>query len=114
MNMKRLGKYNNRTVIVDNIKFSSKREADRYCELKILERHGHIKNLQLQPKFVILPKYEINGRKVRAIHYIADFKYEDKNTGEVVIEDVKGVKTEVYKLKKKLFEYNTGLEIQEI
>lgn len=90
------------------------KEAERYKELKTLEKLGHIRDLELQPKFEILPKYEINGKKVRAINYIADFKYEVRSTGETVVEDVKGVKTDIYKLKKKLFEYQYNIEIKEI
>lgn len=107
-------KYKNKKAKADNITFHSIKERDRYLELKLLEKTGHIKNLRLQPKFEILPAYEINGRKVRPINYIADFMYECKSTGEVVVEDVKGILTDVYKLKKKLFEYQVGLEITEI
>lgn len=107
-------KYKNKKTVIDNIKFDSKKEANRYKELKLLEKAGHIKNLRLQPKFELLPKYEINGRKVRAMYYIADFEYEEVTTGEKVIEDVKGVKTAVYRLKKKLFEHQYQTEIREI
>ncbi|WP_215905087.1 DUF1064 domain-containing protein [Treponema phagedenis] len=82
----------------DGIVFASKAEMLRYKELRLLEKSGVIKNLELQPKFLIIPATEKGGR---ATHYVADFRYTTKGGGEIV-EDVKGVKTEVYKLKKKL------------
>ena len=54
-------KYNNTRPVVDGIKFDSKREAERYKELKLLERAGKISDLILQPRFELLPKYTING-----------------------------------------------------
>jgi len=105
-------KYNNTKTIVDGIKFDSKREASRYSELKLLERAGEITDLILQPKFELIPKYEINGRKVRKIEYIADFQYVEN--GKTIIEDAKGFKTKEYLIKKKLFEFKYGIEIAEI
>ena len=105
-------KYNNTKITVDGIKFDSKREASRYAELKLLERSGKITDLILQPKFELIPKYEINGRKVRKMEYIADFQYTEN--GKTVIEDAKGFKTKEYLIKKKLFEFKYGIEIAEI
>lgn len=105
-------KYNNTKTVVDGIKFDSKRESDRYIELKLLERAGRISDLILQPKFELIPKYEINGRKVRKIEYIADFQY--KENGKTVVEDAKGFKTKDYIIKKKLFEFKYGIEITEV
>lgn len=108
-------KYGAKKTIVDGIKFDSKREANRYIELKLLERAGEIKNLELQPKFVLQPKYRKNGKGIREIAYIADFRYFDNRLDKLVVEDVKGVKTEVYRLKKKIVEYiHKDLEIKEV
>tara|TARA_X000001388_G_scaffold67229_1_gene54460 strand:+ start:1564 stop:1905 length:342 start_codon:yes stop_codon:yes gene_type:complete len=90
---------------VDGIMFHSKKEAKRYSELKLLEKAGEISQLELQPKFII----QIEGIKI--CNYIADFRYIDKKAqgtngqmGTTVVEDVKGVLTPVYRLKKKLVE----------
>lgn len=100
---------------VDGITFDSKAEAKRYQELKLLERAGVITDLELQPKFVILPKHkDIEGKTVREMSYFADFSYFDIEKGKYVIEDVKGVKTAVYKLKKKLVEYKHDVKITEV
>lgn len=105
-------KYGNTKTTVDGIKFDSKREASRYSQLKLLERAGKITDLILQPRFELIPKYEINGRKVRKMEYIADFQYVEN--GKTVIEDSKGFKTKEYLIKKKLFEFKYGIEIAEI
>lgn len=96
-------KYGNKKVEYDGIKFDSKREMQRYCELKLLERAGEIKNLQLQPKFVLQESFKKNGKTHRAINYIADFMYEEND--KIKVEDSKGFKTDVYAIKKKMFEY---------
>lgn len=96
-------KYGAKKTVVDGITFDSKREAQRYTELKWLERAGEIKDLELQKKFVLQPKYKKNGKTVREISYIADFVYTED--GKQIVEDCKGMRTAVYKLKKKIFEY---------
>lgn len=88
-------KYRAQRVTIDGISFASKKEAARYCQLCLLQKLKLISNLTLQPKFPFI----INGTKVCS--YIADFKYIDNN-GVEVVEDVKGYRTPVYKLKKKL------------
>lgn len=71
-----MSKYKNIRVMVNGIKFDSKAEAKRYVELKIMEDTGHIKELKLQPKFELQPKYKNNkGETIRAITYKADFSY---------------------------------------
>lgn len=71
-----MSKYKNIRVMVDGIKFDSKAEAKRYVELKIREDTGHIKELKLQPKFELQPKYKNSkGQCIRAITYKADFSY---------------------------------------
>lgn len=91
---------------VDGMVFDSKAEAKRYSELKLLQTRGFIRGLELQPQF----RYAIDGKHVFTYH--ADFAYFE---GEGrVIEDVKGVRTEVYKLKKKIIEAVYHLRITEV
>lgn len=96
----RTNKYNNKKPFVDGIRFDSKKEAKFYKDLKLQMAAGEIKEFELQPKFVLLEK-EKDRVTGRGIKYIADFKitYAD---GSVEVIDVKGHKTQVYKLKKKL------------
>ena len=120
-------KYRNEKTEVDGIVFDSRKEANRYRELKMLEKAGEISDLRLQVKYELIPaQYEmgtrIQGSKVqtvercveRAVNYVADFVYKDNMTEETVVEDVKGMKTEVYKLKKKLLRWRYGIEIKEV
>ena len=103
-----MNKYHNCKVMVDGIKFDSKAEARRYVELKIIEDTGHIKELKLQPKFELQPKYKNSkGQCIRAITYKADFSYIETHSevGKLIVEDVKGVETKEFKLKKKMLEY---------
>lgn len=99
---KKRSKYNARKTMVDGIKFDSKKEARRYEELKLQENVGVISHLQLQPKFRLLDGFKHRGETIRPINYFADFSYIDAEGNEVV-EDVKGKKTDVYNIKKKLF-----------
>lgn len=101
--LRHYGKYNNRKTVVDGITFDSCREANRYIELKTLQKAGFISNLKLQQKFLIVPK---EGNNSRARFYIADFTYTEN--GVEVIEDVKSEitrKNPVYTLKKALMLY---------
>ena len=108
-------KYKNKKTIVDDIQFDSKLEAKRYNELKLLEKSGKIKELQLQPSFELIPSFKKNGKTFRKAIYKADFSYIDTETGETIIEDTKGYVTGLYKLKKKIFEYKfQNLTIREI
>lgn len=110
-----MNKYNARKTEVDGIKFDSKAEAKRYQELKRLEYCRDISDLQLQPEFELLPKLVKNGKTYRKTTYKADFSYFDKRANKYIIEDVKGVVTPVYALKKKLFEHRYAeLEITEV
>ena len=99
-----------KTVTSDGIKHDSRKEANRWCELKLLERAGKITNLQRQVKFELIPKQDLE----RACSYVADFVYYDVDANKMVVEDTKGVKTEVYKIKKKLMLYIHGIKIREI
>jgi hypothetical protein len=98
-------KYHNINKTVDGIKFDSIKEASRYQELKLLEKAGKIKYLKLQPIFILQKAFERHEIKYRPITYKADFKYFDIEKDKWIVEDVKGMKTEVYKIKKKLFVY---------
>lgn len=110
-----MSKYNSRKTTVDGITFDSKKEARRYLVLKQMEQDGEIKNLRLQVQFELVPSFEIiidgKKRKRRPITYVADFVYYKGN--EKVIEDVKGLRPPVYKIKKKLFEYKFKTTIKE-
>lgn len=97
-----MSKYRNKKIVVDNIKFDSNLEATRYKELKLLERVGTITDLELQPRFLLQDSFKKNGRTFRKIEYVADFKYIEN--GKTIVEDVKGLQTDVFKLKHKLFE----------
>lgn len=99
-----MNKYHNTKTTLDGIKFDSKRESKRYSELLLLERGKVIKDLELQPEFILqLPFTDAMGNKHRAITYRADFQYKEK--GKIIVEDCKGMRTDVYKIKKKLFLY---------
>ena len=108
-------KYYSKKTVIDGITFDSKLEANRYSELKILEKAGIISALQLQPEFELIPAFTKNGKKYRSTKYIADFMYYDNQEKKVKVEDAKGFETDVYKLKRKMFEYTyPDLEIIEI
>lgn len=108
-------KYHNTKTYVNGIAFDSKLEANRYEQLKLLEKVGVIKDLVLQPEFELIPKFTKNNKTYRKTSYIADFMYFDTLTNKTIVEDAKGFKTDVYTLKKKMFEYKyKDLEIKEI
>lgn len=106
-------KYNNRKVKIDGITFDSRKEAERWCELKLLERSGKISDLKRQERFVLIPTQRIKDRVVeRPLHYVADFTYTEN--GEKVVEDVKGFRTKEYVIKRKILLYLYGIRIKEI
>lgn len=111
-NYTKQNKYHNKKVEYDGIKFDSVKEKNRYIGLKQLERLGVIQNLQRQVKYELQPSFKLNEKTIRSITYIADFVY--IQDGVEVIEDVKGMRTKEYLLKKKLFEYKYQKEIKEI
>lgn len=98
-----MSKYRNKKVQIDMYVFDSIAESKRYRELAMLEKAGYIENLELQPRFLLQESFRKNGKTYRKIEYIADFQYKEKDN--IIIEDVKGKETEVFKLKRKLFEY---------
>ena len=123
-------KFNATKVTIDGHTFDSKKEANRYLELKLLERAGTITDLQLQVKFELIPaQYTPDEVKVlksgkekiikgkcleRECSYIADFVYTDLRTGKTVVEDSKGMRTPEYVIKRKLLRYRYGIAIQEV
>lgn len=110
MNIRR-GKYNNVKIEDDGFKFDSRKEHKRYCELKLLAKAGIITDLKLQVPFGLIPAQLGGIRKELPMVYKADFVYYEN--GQRVIEDTKGVKTDVYIIKRKLMKLN-GNEIREI
>ena len=100
-------KYHNRKTEIDGIKFDSKREANRYIELKLMEQAKAIQDLKLQVKFPLVKKSS-HGQEVV---YVADFVYYED--GKMVVEDSKGYRTDVYKLKKRLMAELYGIDIKE-
>ncbi len=109
----KFSKYHNKRTVVDGITFDSRHEAQRYQELKLLERAGEVFNLRLQVPYELMPTTKVNGETFRSIKYVADFVYEDK-TGQTVVEDAKGMRTDVYKMKRKLMAYTHGIIIKEV
>ena len=122
-------KYGNRKTVVDGITFDSKKEANRFRELQLLERAGKITALQRQVKYVLIPTQrefsnEIYKKGAHQGHfkpgkvlekecsYIADFAY--IQDGAYVVEDTKGVRTEAYKIKWKLMLERYGIQIKEV
>jgi hypothetical protein len=110
-------KYGNKKVVAYGISFDSKREAKRYSELRLLERAGKIKNLELQKEFVLIPnQYDgVTGKLLeRSCRYRADFCYYDCEKLTDVCEDTKGVSTADYIIKRKLMLFVHGIEVKEI
>ena len=93
MRFNKTNKYHNKITYVNGIRFASKKEAERYKILKIIHLKNQIQGLTLQPRFDFPMGFS----------YIADFSY--MANGQMIVEDVKGIETGVFKLKKKCFEY---------
>ena len=111
--IERFSKYGNKKTIIDGITFDSKKESERYLILKDMLKHKEIEDLQLQPKFLLQDSFKYNGKTEKKIYYIADFSY--KRESKLVVEDVKGKKTDVYKIKRKLFLYKyTDIDFREV
>ena len=108
-----MSKYHAQPLVLDNIRFASTKEAHRYQELKLLERAGQIFNLRLQPRYELRVPLE-NGSTFQVGAYVADFAYWDLPKRQVVVEDVKGFKTPLYRWKKKHVEAQYGVQILEV
>jgi transcriptional antiterminator len=119
-------KYGNKKAKHDGMVFDSRRERNRYIILSALQRAGEISDLRMQVTYELLPAiYEMEEKQLktkvkmvqrcaqRAVHYIADFVYKDKEGNEVV-EDTKGMRTKEYLLKKKMMRALLGIQIKEI
>lgn len=118
-------KYGNKKVYYDGIIFDSKKEQQRYTELKHLERIGMINDLRRQVPYELIPTQreastltktgkEKKGKVIeQAVKYIADFVYKDKD-GHEIVEDTKGKRTAEYIIKRKLMLYVHGIKIQEV
>lgn len=109
-----MSKYHNKKVNYNGITFDSIKEKNRYIELKLLEKAGLIKDLKLQYEFELQPAFTLKNKKIRKISYIADFYYFDNKLNDYVVEDTKGMRTEIYRIKKKMFEYRYKKEIIEL
>jgi hypothetical protein len=112
--IKKASKYNNEKITIDNEVFDSKLEGRRYQDLKLAQEFGQIRKLKLHPRFYF------TIRKVRIFSYYADFSYERlteslsrQEVWQSVIEDCKGKRTDIYKLKKKLIEAQHKIRIIE-
>lgn len=113
-------KYGAQRVTVDGITFHSKREAARYYELKLMEKAGLIRGLELQPRFTLNTWHGDHSLAPEVGDYVADFMYEQNRylpatdwTWERVVEDVKGFKTPLYLWKKKHVEAQYDIKIHE-
>lgn len=122
-----MSKYHSKKITHDGITYDSKKEAKRHAELFLLERGGVITELDRQVKFILLPahyetyeRYGKSGKRLtdghrcveRAVFYVADFTY--KKDGELIVEDVKGIRTKEYILKRKMMLYFHGIKIREV
>lgn len=92
--------------------FDSVREYQRFCELNLMQRAGVISDLECQVKFELIPSQKVGGKVWRPTTYVADFVYMEN--GKKVVEDAKGMKTEVYRIKKKLMLHVHGIEVKEV
>lgn len=104
-----MGKYGNYECVVEGERFDSIREALRWQELRMMEKAGEISGIERQVTYELIPKQP--GE--RAVKYIADFRYRDRN-GLTVVEDAKGMKTKDYIIKRKLLLYMHGIKIVEV
>lgn len=113
-----MNKFNAHKVYFDRIAFDSRKEANRWAELKLLERAGVISDLDRQVRFELIPNQRDENNKVveRKIDYIADFVY--TKDGNRIVEDVKGYKGsiayQIFVIKRKLMLYNYGIKIKEV
>lgn len=113
-------KYHARKVVAQGQVFDSEKEYARYLELKLLEKAGDISQLERQVKYDLIPKQmDEEGKMIeRPTVYVADFQYRDNNTGEFIVEDVKGYRRgqayAVFSLKRKLMLWRYGIKIREV
>ena len=108
-------KYGNQRVVVNGEKFRSKKEARRHGELLLLQRAGLVVGLVREVAFALAPGVKFSGdaRAKPALRYVADFVYTDVALGRVVVEDCKGFRTDVYRMKRHLMLSVLGIEVAE-
>lgn len=108
-------KYGNRKTTLNGVEFDSHKEAQRYAQLRLLERAGRITNLRCQVKYILIPAQRDEKGELleRECSYVADFVYFDLTLGREVVEDAKGYRTDTYKLKKKMMLWVHGIQITE-
>ena len=110
-------KYRNTKTVVDGETFDSRKEANRYCELRLMERAGEISELRRQVVFTLIPAQYVDGKYAeRPVKYVADFVYVDRSTGKTVVEDVKSdaTVTPEYVIKRKLMLYRYEIQIKQV
>lgn len=106
-------KYRAAKTVVDGITFASRKEAGRYKELKILQAAGIISGLRMQVPYLLIDNQRRGGKLVeRKCVYVADFVY--MLNGEEVVEDVKGIRTDAYRIKRKLMLERYDIQIKEV
>lgn len=119
----RYGKYGNKKPVIDvdgqKARFDSKREAQRFLELRLMERGGIVRNIRRQVPYELIPaQRDAEGKLIEhSAKYIADFVYEKMETGGTwreVVEDTKGYHTKDYVLKRKLMLFLKGIRIEEV
>lgn len=98
-----MSKYNNRKVELDGYKFDSQAEMRRYQDLWALQVAGEIYGLGVHPSYELEPKATIGGKKLRAISHELDFSYFERGNNRLIVEDVKGIETALWRLKYNLF-----------
>ena len=106
-----MSKYHSRKITTPEGTFDSKREYERWCELKLLQRAGKIRDLRRQVRYNLVPAQYNKIRNERPVDYIADFVY--LQNGRTVVEDVKGKRTPEYIIKRKLMLYLRGISVLE-
>lgn len=121
--------YNIKTKTTDGIVFDSCKEARRWEQLLLLQRAGEITDLQRQVTYELIPaqyetieRYSKTGKRLqdkvklveRKVEYVADFVYHDSKSGELIVEDTKGVRTKDYVIKRKLMYAVYGIKIREV
>lgn len=107
-------KFENKKITdADGTTFDSKAEYRRWNQLALLQRAGHISNLERQVVYVLADAVVLDGRRKPALRYLADMRYVDAS-GAVVVEDVKGIITPAYRIKRHLMKSIHGIDVREV
>lgn len=121
--------YNVKTKTSDGSVFDSMKEARRWEQLLLLQKAGEIVELQRQVSYELIPnqyetfeRYSKKGERLkdgtklveRKVEYVADFVYHNAKTGEIIVEDTKGVRTKDYIIKRKLMLFVHGIKVREV